>query len=278
MIKVTVVCDACDCSMEKSKSALSAQLVKYSGKKYCKSCAIKINNRNRDPLIKQRMTEAAAKSCRGKTLEEKVGISRAQKLKNDMSIRNSGQNNPNYGGIYSKGFADNPLTGSWTTRFGEMKADELRRNLSTKNSGKNNPMFGKPSPKRAGNGISGYYKHYYFRSLLELSYILYAEDAKIEIESAERRIHRFLYEFDGLSYTYTPDFYLPSDDMYVELKPTSLIRSPRNLAKISAVKNAGKNIIMLTEKDIKKISRDQLLQLINDELVTVDPNKHHFIK
>ncbi|MBR4316812.1 MAG: hypothetical protein IKP65_07630 [Alphaproteobacteria bacterium] len=42
---------------------------------------------------------------------------------------------------------------------------ELKKKYSEKSKGKNNPMYGKPAPKGSGNGVSGWYKGWFFRSL-----------------------------------------------------------------------------------------------------------------
>lgn len=53
-------------------------------------------------------------------------------------------------------------------------------------------MYGKPPPKRTGNGISGWWKNkIYFRSLLELAFLINAEKTNLAIESAERKEYRF---------------------------------------------------------------------------------------
>ena len=44
--------------------------------------------------------------------------------------------------------------------------------MSASMSGEQNPMFGKQTPTGAGNGWSGWYKDWYFRSLGELSYVV----------------------------------------------------------------------------------------------------------
>ena len=53
--------------------------------------------------------------------------------------------------------------------------------LSKASSGENNPMFGRPSPNKSGAGIGGWYKEkIYFRSILELSFIIMNETKNIK--------------------------------------------------------------------------------------------------
>ena len=59
----------------------------------------------------------------------------------------------------------------WLEKYGKEEADarwnEFKKKQSVLNSGKNNNMYGKPSPNGSGNGWKGWYKDYFFRSLLE---------------------------------------------------------------------------------------------------------------
>ena len=96
------------------------------------------------------------------------------------------------------------------------------------NTGEKNGMFGKPSPKNAGRGISGYYKNFYFRSLLEYFYI-----KQLELENAifnsndninlsktpEKNKIAIKYKYHGVIHTYFPDFIL-NNDTIIEVKNT----------------------------------------------------------
>jgi len=73
--------------------------------------------------------------------------------------------------------------------------------------GKNNPMFG----KIAYHGKGDYYKNIYMRSSWEILFAKYLDKLGI----------KWLYEpkfFDLGNTTYTPDFYLPEFDYYIEIK------------------------------------------------------------
>ena len=126
-------------------------------------------------------------------------------------------------GMYGRSFYD-----VWVEKYGKEEADrrldEHKRKKSEKNKGKNNPMYGKPAPKGAGNGISGWYKGWYFRSLRELSYMVNV----IEKEGHEWRSldntpdFRIKYlDKDGHERSYCPDF-LIDNKIVVEIKPEKL--------------------------------------------------------
>jgi len=51
-------------------------------------------------------------------------------------------------------------------------------------------MYGKPAPIGSGNGWSGWYKGWYFRSLLELSFMINViERFKMSWQNAETKKH-----------------------------------------------------------------------------------------
>ena len=92
-------------------------------------------------------------------------------------------------------------------------------------------MYGKPSPRGSGNGWSGWYKGWFFRSLRELSYVVgVLEKNMLGWRSAESRNLRMEYVLDGRSRTYFADF-LVDDSILVEVKPKRLMGSKQNLAK-----------------------------------------------
>lgn len=82
-------------------------------------------------------------------------------------------------------------------------------------------------------GYVGRYKHYIFRSLMELSFILDHENDHV-VESAERK-HRIRYWYDGKERTYHPDFILDSNTI-VEIKPDTLIDDAKVRAKSAAIR------------------------------------------
>ena len=191
------------------------------------------------------------------------------------------------------GIIKNPMYGRsvysvWLEKYGKEEADkrneEMKRKKSEKSSGKNNPMYGKPAPKGSGNGISGWYKGWYFRSLRELSYMVNV----IEKEGHEWRSldntpdFRIKYlDKDGHERSYCPDF-LIDNKIIVEIKPKklqgldSVVRKQnaaimycksRNLVHIITdveildfsiiEKMVNDGVVRLTDKSLKKFNQYQ---------------------
>jgi hypothetical protein len=72
--------------------------------------------------------------------------------------------------------------------------------------GKNNPMFGKVT-----HGKWGKYKDINMRSSYEIAYAKYLDKNKIKWQYEPKA-------FDLGNSTYTPDFYLPKENLYIEIK------------------------------------------------------------
>lgn len=135
-------------------------------------------------------------------------------------------------------------------KFGIQIAEEIC--LSKSNKGHNNGMYGKVSPEGSGNGWSGWYKDIHFRSILELSYLLYLDENNIEYKSAETKEYEVQYRYNNSDRTYKPDFIV--NDEIIEIKPKNLINSEINKLKFdSARKQYGTKFKILTEKDFPQI-------------------------
>lgn len=87
-------------------------------------------------------------------------------------------------------------------------------------------MYGKPSPMGSGNGWSGWYNNWYFRSLKELSYMVNViERFNLKWENGEKSKYKIEYiDYKGNMRTYRPDF-LIEDKYLVEIKPKKLWNS-----------------------------------------------------
>lgn len=98
--------------------------------------------------------------------------------------------------------------------------------------GKDNPQFGHPSPKGSGNGWSGWYNGWFFRSLRELSYMINViERFDMKWQSMEKKKFAIPYiDWEGTNRNYFPDF-LIEDKYVVEVKPKKLWNTPLILAK-----------------------------------------------
>lgn len=177
--------------------------------------------------------------------------------------RLKGPNNPSFGKKFSqkrkdnisKNHADvsgdkNPMFGKsfyecWVEKYGKDVADkkqlEYCHKLSKARMGDKNNMFGKPSPQGSGNGWSGWYKGWYFRSLLELSYMIKViERFNLKWKSAECKELAIPYtNWEGKQRTYFADF-LINDKYLVECKPKKLHNTPTVLSKSFGAKTFSK--------------------------------------
>ena len=260
--QVLLQCDRCNKTFNRTYGKLKEN-------HFCKSCTTTLYNKNRPKEVNDRMILAARATCLGKTLEEICGIEKATKMKLAKSKANSGSNNPNFGGIYSRGFADHPITGTLEENYGVEKATKMKLAKSKANSGSNNPMFGKPSPNGSGNGWSGWFNGYFFRSLLELSFMILFEKEGIKFKTGEKFKDKIPYNDNGKIKNYFPDFIL-EDGRIIEIKPTSLVNTYSNILKFNAAKEKfGEKFIVLTEKDCVKIVKTELIKLIESKKVVL---------
>lgn len=156
-----------------------------------------------------------------------------------------------------------PLYNIWLEKYGKEIADQklqlFKNKQSLNQSGINNPMYGKPSPQGSGNGWSGWYKNWYFRSLRELSYMIKVlEDQGLTWEIPDKNFKIPYIDYTGQSRTYFPDFIV--DNKIIEIKPYKLHNTPKVLAKKKAAEDfcKSKNMnyelidpILLSEEEIK---------------------------
>ena len=102
---------------------------------------------------------------------------------------------------------------TWDSLYGSQRAAELRTALSHRMLGHRNPMFGLRPPHRKG-GFRADLGHY-VRSSWEADYarVLVYLGQPYEYESRTFVLTRS----DGSTLTYTPDFYLPDRDEFIEV-------------------------------------------------------------
>ena len=167
-------------------------------------------------------------------------------------------------GMWNKTFYER-----WVELYGKEEADR-RYSLWRKNHkenvkrGKDNPMFGKSPSVGCGNGWSGWYNNWYFRSLKELTYMIDVIEANgFAWKGVETKDFDIPYEFEGKQHVYHGDF-LIDNRIFVEIKPKRLMNSKINVAKRNAAlkfcEERGYEYRMV---DVKNISFDRLLELVN---------------
>jgi len=183
-------------------------------------------------------------------------------FKNKMKLVTGGLKN----GMYGKKVYD-----IWIEKYGKEEADKKeiarKEKISKASSGKNNGMYGKPSPQGSGNGWKGWYKGIFFRSLLELSFLInYIERFNFKMENAEKTKYSIKYkDYKGTDRTYFAD-YIINDKYIVEIKPKNFHKSISNIPKIKAgIKYAKRNKLKYKLIDPIRISEEQIIKRLNNE-------------
>lgn len=144
--------------------------------------------------------------------------------------------------------------------------------------GKDNPMYGKLAPKGSGFGYSGYYNDLFFRSFLELSFLV-ENDGK-DIKNAEDKIS-IKYIFDGVDRTYKPDFII--GNTVIEVKPLNFINDKNNVIKFREAdkwcKNNNYKYVIVVDEDIKVLSIIEIKELLKSGNVKLSEKQNkRFIK
>jgi hypothetical protein len=233
------------------------------GNKICRPCTRK--NYCNSEKGREKMASTIWKPRYGKD-NSFYGKKHSKKTKKILAEKcpNSGRDN----GMFGKNVYD-----VWTEKYGKKEANKRMSNAKIKwseaSSGKNNPMYGKPSPQGSGNGWSGWYKGWYFRSLRELSYVINVlEENNLEWVSAEKKKFTIPYkDWDGTSRTYRADFFVENKKL-VEVKPNRLKQAITNTLKASAAKKfCKKNGYEYEMVEAKRMKNDQILDLYKKGLI-----------
>ena len=236
----------------------------------CKKCALLNHNAKMGEEQRMGLRQNGFKGknhsdeTKSKLSDIKTGKNLSEVHKQSISkglLEREGLHHMKNGGLY-------PL---WFEKYGKDIADQklinYKNKISVASSGKNNPMFGKPSPKGSGNGWKGYYKGVYFRSLLELSFLVnYISRFNMPFESAERAKWAIEYvKTIGDIGTYFADYIINGKYM-VEIKPKKLIDTPLVKAKSSAaIKFCDKNNLKYKIFEPVKLNKQTVLNLYNNK-------------
>ena len=270
-------CPSCDKELTYTNKKNRNSAVKK--RRLCSSCAAKIVQN--EPTHKKKQAEYRRDAYKGKNnpffgkkhtketiakIQKNRDLSsfKTQKFKKKMSEVTSGKNNPMYGRNYYEAWVDN---------YGKIEANKkmakLKKEKSLQTSGKNNPMYGKPSPQGSGNGWSGWYKGWFFRSLKELSYMINIIEAKnLKWRTAETNDLAVKYiNYDGTERTYRADFLVEEKEL-VEVKPIKLFNTPNNLLKKkAAIKFCKKNGYDYKIVDIQLLDIEEIKSLYNNDKI-----------
>lgn len=254
-------------------------------KKYvrkCPNCDKEIVYNYRQSFCKARKLNPWCKQCRAK--ERSKDSESKKKLLRNLKI-GYGKDNPFYGKKHSQKTIDllrknaKILRGKdnlsfgksvydwWIEKYGKEIADqkmyEYRKKQSIKSSGKNNSMYGKPSPQGSGNGWSGWYNGWYFRSLYELSYMIKViERFNLKWESGEKKKYLISYvDWNGKQRNYFCDFVI-NGKYLIECKPKKLHSAISVRSKIKgAEKFCNKNGLKYKLVSPKKLTEEEIKDL-----------------
>ena len=256
-------CDICGKDVDLFFIDKEKNFKKYN-KNLCRGCRQHLQYES--GLRDRNLIKNSVKPQKGISMKDRCNMTdeEYQLYKKNLSEKSSGENNPMYNehthtkGLIAHNFSRRGKT--WDETYGKEVANEKRNKMSLHNSGKGNPMFGKPAPTGSGNGWSGWYKHFYFRSLLELSFLVKHQN----VENAEY-IKIPYTDFDGKERTYHPDFI--EGNMLYEIKPQHLVNAATNKLKFEAAKKyceENKLIFVIeTENSTQKLS-DEEIKILHD--------------
>jgi len=233
----------------------------------CKSCASSGKN-NGMYGAKGVKNPFYGKTHTTETIEKLKNVDRSYTQTEEFRLKQSELNSGNKNNMYGKS-----VYSVWVDKYGESIANEKKLERSRKQSenskGENNNMYGKASPMGSGNGWSGWYKGWYFRSLRELTYMVEViERFDLKWESAETNKWVMQYEdYSGQTRNYFMDFII-GDKYLVEIKPKRLWYSDSVIRKRDcAIKYCEENGLIYKLRDITCLSGKKIASLRNLKLI-----------
>ena len=117
------------------------------------------------------------------------------------------------------------------------------------------------------NYFCGWYKGLYFRSSLELSFLI--ANKKVSLISCEKNKYKIIYEKDGKKKVYYPDY--TDGEIIYEIKPSTLLDYRDNNLKIKkGYELYGDKYKVITEKEIPYVKKTEILELIKIGIVKVN--------
>ena len=176
------------------------KMIKLGIPRYSKSNAKKGIKHSKEPIDNIRQAQKGNKY--------RLGVKCSLKTRKRMSISKSGPNHPWFGKKRPK--QSIRMKGQGNPMFGKHHTEETKRKIRKNHAdvgGKNNPHFGRP----ASNGKRVKYSNIFFRSSWEAKYAKWLDVQKIDWKYESKT-------FDLGDWTYTPDFYLPKTNEYIEIK------------------------------------------------------------
>ena len=197
-------------------------------------------------------------------------------FKNKISKLKKGKNNSMYGKTFYS---------IWVEKYGidiaNQKLDNFKKQQSINNKGSKNSMYGKTTPQGSGNGWSGWYNGWFFRSIKELTYMIkIIERFNLTWESAEQNKYLIRYrDYNNEIRTYRCDFII-NNKYLVEIKPKNLFNSDNvKRKKIAAIDFCEKNSLKYKLTTIDNLSSQELINLYeNNKIKFIDRYNKKFIE
>lgn len=165
----------------------------------------------------------------------------------------------------------------WVKKYGVEIANQKKKEWASKvgRKGEKSYWFGKTPPYGSGNGWSGWYKGWFFRSLLELSYMVNViEKYSVKWETGETSRYKIVFEYNGLTKNYFPDFIL-NDKYMIECKPKNLWKTSLVQVKANAAEEfCNKNGLVYKLRTVPILTDNEITSLYqNNQLVWIDRYK-----
>jgi len=120
---------------------------------------------------------------------------------------------------------------------------------------------------KSNNHFCGWYNNLYFRSSLELSFLIFNQEKNFI--SCENNQYKVIYEKNGKHKSYYPDF--TDGEFIYEIKPSTLLTYNDNDLKIKrAIEIFGENFKIITENEVSYLEKTKILELIDNGIIKVN--------
>jgi len=246
---------------------------------YLKTCSLECRNLSKEFREKQSKAKKGKKQSK-ETIEKRIKNTNQTKKEGNRKqtmIDKYGVDNPTKLNSVKKILSEKnkgrglPRTDEWQNNIIKAKRNNgtLKHSDETKNKIRNtlNKHYSENldrekyiSKSNNINHLSGWYNGLYFRSSLELSFLVNNHD-KVFL-SCENNKYKIIYNDNGKQRVYYPDF--TYGELIYEIKPTSLLDTHINKLKIQeGIKVYGDNYKVITEIESPYITKDLIRDLID---------------
>lgn len=255
----------------------------------CPICGITRNYGGKRNYLNAKNNSLPCQSCNGKKTTDRLSgrkLSESHRAKTIEHLNNPQlrEKQKEAARLYHIDNPGNDVLSKLKRKYGDNLSDfykEKGKNSIGKFAGENNPMYGKPSPNGSGNGWSGWYLNTFFRSLIELSYMVEFLSATGCIwETAETSKFKIEYiDWEGKTRNYFPDYFV-NNKYLVEIKPEKLWSTPKIKAKKEAAEKwcleRGYEYVLISPE---KLPLEKIIELYkNKEIKFTDRYEKKFLE